>query len=156
MKRNFTSLLLYFFLIFTSNTFSQNKTHVLNAFSNRIFAGKDYQPIQDLKWKFKTEGKIFSSPISQNGTVYIGSEDGYFYAVDEKSGNPKWKFKTNGAVHSSVSLYNDIVYFGSFDGYYYAVNTKTGKEIWRFKTKGEHWYSEIGMWGMKPQTSRFI
>ncbi|WP_281633177.1 PQQ-binding-like beta-propeller repeat protein [Flavobacterium luteolum] len=148
MKRNFTSLLLYFFLIFTSNAFSQNET--INAFTNRIFDGKGYQPLTNLKWKFKTEGKIFSSPIAQNGTVYIGSEDGYFYAVDEKSGILKWKFKTNGAVHSSASLYNDIVYFGSFDGYYYAVNAKTGKEIWRFKTKGEHWYSEIGMWGMKP------
>jgi len=151
MKRNFTSLLLYFFLILSSNTFSQNNTStILNAFSSRIFSGKGYQPIQDLKWKFKTEGKIFSSPIVQNGIVYIGSEDGYFYAVDEKSGNSKWKFKTNGAIHSSASIYNDIIYFGSFDGYYYALNSKTGKEIWRFKTKGEHWYSEVGMWGMKP------
>ncbi|KAF2079773.1 outer membrane protein assembly factor BamB family protein [Flavobacterium sharifuzzamanii] len=150
MKRNFTFLLLYFFLIFTSNTYSQNKSDILNPFSNRIFSGKGYQPLQDLKWKFKTEGKIFSSPIAQNGTVYIGSEDGYFYAVDEKSGTLKWKFKTNGAIHSSASIYNDIVFFGSFDGHYYAVNAKTGKEMWRFKTKGEHWYSEVGMWGMKP------
>ncbi|MET3028659.1 PQQ-binding-like beta-propeller repeat protein [Flavobacterium sp. UW10123] len=148
MKRIVTSILLYFFLIFTSNAFSQNKT--FNAFTNRIFDGKGYQPLADLKWKFKTEGKIFSSPIVQNGIVYIGSEDGYFYAIDEKSGNLKWKFKTNGAVHSSASIYNDIVYFGSFDGHYYAVNAKTGKEIWRFKTKGEYWYSEVGMWGMKP------
>jgi len=151
MKRNFTPLLLFFFLILSSNTFSQtSNSNIINAFSNRIFSGKGYQPIQDLKWKFKTEGKIFSSPIVQNGIVYIGSEDGYFYAIDEKSGNLKWKFKTNGAVHSSASIYNDIVYFGSFDDYYYALNSKTGKEIWRFKTKGEHWYSEIGMWGMKP------
>ncbi|MBL0738398.1 PQQ-binding-like beta-propeller repeat protein [Flavobacterium sp. GN10] len=151
MKRKFTSLLLYFFLILSSNAFSQNsKPTIVNAFSNRFFSGKDYQPLQDLKWKFKTEGKIFSSPIAQNGMVYIGSEDGYFYAIDEKLGKQKWKFKTNGAVHSSASLYNDIVYFGSFDGHYYALNAKTGKEIWRFKTKGEHWYSEIGMWGMKP------
>lgn len=150
MKRNFTLLLLYFFLICSPNIFSQNKPNVLNSFTNRVFTGKGYQPLQDLKWKFKTDGKIFSSPIAQNGIVYIGSEDGYFYAIDEKSGNLKWKFKTNGAIHSSASIFNDIVYFGSFDGHYYAVNAKTGKEVWRFKTKGEHWYSEVGMWGMKP------
>ncbi|UWY27770.1 PQQ-binding-like beta-propeller repeat protein [Flavobacterium sp. TR2] len=150
MKRNFTLLLLYFFLIFSPNIFSQNKPNVLNSFANRVFSGKGYQPLQDLKWKFKTDGKIFSSPIAQNGIVYIGSEDGCFYAIDEKSGNLKWKFKTNGAIHSSASIYNDLVYFGSFDGHYYAVNAKTGKEVWHFKTKGEHWYSEIGMWGMKP------
>lgn len=148
MKRTFTSILLYFFLIFTSNTFSQNKT--INAFTNRIFDGKGYQPLDDLKWKFKTDGKIFSSPIVKNGAVYIGSEDGFLYCINEKSGNIKWKFKTNDAVHSSASIDNNIVYFGSFDGYYYAVNATTGKEIWKFKTKGEHWYQEIGMWGMKP------
>lgn len=149
MRKPLILLLILVNLFFSNSALSQNNT-TLNAFSNRIFLGKGYQPLQDIKWKFKTEGKIFSSPIVQNGIAYIGSEDGYFYAIDEKSGNLKWKFKTNGAVHSSTSIYNDIVYFGSFDGHYYAVNAKSGKEIWRFKTKGEHWYSEVGMWGMKP------
>ncbi|KAF2330693.1 PQQ-binding-like beta-propeller repeat protein [Flavobacterium daemonense] len=152
MKRNFTSLLLYFFLIFASNAFSQNKSNTTNAFSNRIFDGKGYQPIGDLKWKFKTNGKIFSSPIAKNGAIYIGSEDGFLYSINEKSGKENWKFKTNGAIHSSFSIFENIIYFGSFDGNYYAINTKNGKEVWKFKTGGEHWLGENGMWGMKPET----
>jgi hypothetical protein len=35
-----------------------------------------------LKWKYQTEGKIFSSPaISSDGTIYIGSGIGYLYAI---------------------------------------------------------------------------
>ncbi len=26
--------------------------------------------------------------------VYVGSQDGYLYAVDTKTGQEKWKFKT--------------------------------------------------------------
>jgi len=145
-------LLLIFFILnfaFINSALSQNNTNAVNAFSNRVFQGEGYNPLQELKWKFKTGGKIFSSPIVQNKTIYIGSEDGYLYALNE-NGNLKWKFKTNGAIHSSPTFFNNIIYFGSFDGYYYAVNATNGKEIWKFKTNGEHWYQEIGMWGMKP------
>ncbi|MGE6356340.1 PQQ-binding-like beta-propeller repeat protein [Flavobacterium sp. NPDC079362] len=153
MKRFSATLPLYFFLIVVYSALSQNKNAViLNAFSDRIFNGKGYQPVTSLKWKYKTGGKIFSSPIAQNGIVYIGSEDGFLYAIEEKSGNLKWKFKTNGAIHSSPSIFENIIYFGSFDGNYYAINTQNGKLIWKFKTGGEHWLGELGMWGMKPET----
>lgn len=149
-------LILFLFIVnlfFNNSAFSQkNNSEIINAFSNHIFEGKGYQPISNLKWKFKTEDRIFSSPIVKNGVVYTGSEDGFLYAIEEKSGNLIWKFKTDGAIHSSPSLFNDIIYFGSFDGYYYAVNSKDGKFLWKFKTGGEHWLGEIGMWGMKPET----
>jgi outer membrane protein assembly factor BamB len=150
MSQTFRFLLFSFFLISTSVFSQKTNSSILNSFSDRVFKGEGYQPIGDLKWKFKTEGKIFSSPITKNGTVYIGSEDGYFYALDEKTGKEKWKFKTNGAVHSSPSIYENTLYFGSFDGYYYAVNLTTGKQLWKFKTGGEHWYQEAGILGLKP------
>jgi outer membrane protein assembly factor BamB len=153
MKKPSILILLLLNLFFITSALSQTyNTKTINAFSNRIFDGKGYQPLSNLKWKFKTEGKIFSSPITKNGTVYIGSEDGFLYAIEEKSGNLKWKFKTNGAIYSSPGIFENIIYFGSFDGNYYAVNTKNGALIWKFKTGGEHWLGEIGMWGMKPET----
>ena len=148
-------LLLLLFLVNLGciySALSQKNNKQINAFSDRIFDGTGYQPISTLKWKFKTEGKIFSSPLVQHEIVYIGSEDGFLYAVEEKSGNLKWKFKTGGAIHSSLSTFENMIYFGSFDGNYYAINTENGKLIWKFKTGGEHWMGEIGMWGLKPET----
>ncbi|MCV9928941.1 PQQ-binding-like beta-propeller repeat protein [Flavobacterium sp. LS1R49] len=150
MKRYLALLPLYFFLVINNTSAQKNGDTIINSFSDRIFPGKGYQQLGDIKWKFKTNGKIFSSPIAKNGVVFIGSEDGFLYAIEEKNGKEKWKFKANGAIHSSPSIYGNIIYFGSFDGYYYAVNTTTGKQIWKFETGGEHWYGEIGMWGMKP------
>jgi predicted nucleic acid-binding Zn ribbon protein len=38
-----------------------------------------------LKWKYQTGDRIDSSPaIAPNGTIYVGSEDGYLYAIGGK------------------------------------------------------------------------
>lgn len=153
MKKPLILLLFLSNIIFYNSALSQNNnSKIINAFSNRFFEGKGYQPLANIKWKYKTDGKIFSSPIAKNGIVYIGSEDGFLYAIAEKNGDLKWKFKTDGAIHSSPSIFENTLYFGSFDGNYYAINATTGKEIWKFKTGGEHWIGEIGMWGFKPET----
>src|SRR6187402_2029403 len=128
----------------------QQKKGTTSVFQNRVFKGEKYMPLAGLKWAFKTNGKIFSSPIVHDGVVYIGSEDGNLYAIDEKTGKTHWKFKTGGAVHSSPAVFKNIVYIGSFDGYYYAIDTKTGHLKWKFKTGGEQWSGEIGFLGFKP------
>jgi outer membrane protein assembly factor BamB len=105
---------------------------------------------QGVKWKFKTEGKIFSSPALVNGVVYVGSEDGYLYAINAGTGMLKWKFKTGGPLHSSPRIYQTTVYVGSFDGFYYAIDTDSGREKWKVKTNGERWMGGKGYLGMKP------
>ena len=114
------------------------------------YPGNGYKSLGNVKWKFKTHGKIFSSPVVMNGFAYIGSEDSCLYAVDIASGKLKWKFRTKGVVHSSPAVYENTVYFGSFDGYYYAVDASTGHEKWKVKTGGEKWVGGTGYWGMKP------
>ncbi|MEX6686471.1 PQQ-binding-like beta-propeller repeat protein [Danxiaibacter flavus] len=100
-------------------------------------------------WKFKTGGRIFSSPAIYKDCIFIGSEDGNLYAVQE-TGQLKWKFKTGGAVHSSPAVSNGTVYFGSFDGNFYAVDITSGKMKWKFKTGGEKWIGGKGYFGLKP------
>jgi len=110
-----------------------------------------------LKWKFRTEGRVASSPAVANGVVYFGSYDGYFYAVD-LAGKEKWKFQTNGErryagnhLHgidpaaetqpdpfdfylSSPSVVDGTVYFGSGDGYIYALDAAGGLQKWKVQT----------------------
>ncbi|MFC0515011.1 PQQ-binding-like beta-propeller repeat protein [Mucilaginibacter angelicae] len=115
-----------------------------------------------LNWKFKTGGErkvgakglwtmkplnkymddlydfFLSSPVfdddAKNPTVYFGSSDSKFYALDAGTGKLKWVFKTNGIIHTSPALYNGKVYFGSWDTYLYALNANDGKLVWKFKT----------------------
>ena len=152
MKQSYlVSVLIFLFVVNVSVVFGQQeKRTTIGAFENRVFKGEKYRPLGSLKWAFKTDGKIFSSPIVQNGIVYIGSEDGNLYAIEEKTGKVHWKFKTGGAVHSSPAILNNTVYIGSFDGHYYAIDVKTGLLKWKFKTGGEKWSGEIGFLGLKP------
>src|SRR5258708_2941808 len=88
------------------------------------YAGENYTSFGNLKWKFKSYGKIFSSPAVSDGIVYIGSEDHNLYAIDQKTGKQLWKYTTGRAVNSSPAVYNNMVCFGSFDGNYYMLNAK--------------------------------
>jgi outer membrane protein assembly factor BamB len=110
----------------------------------------NYKNFGIVKWKFKTGGKIFSSPVVNDGITYIGSEDSNLYAIRNSSGELIWKFHTLGAVSSTAAIDSNIIYFTSYDGYCYAVDGYTGKEIWKFKTGGEKKVGAVGLWTMKP------
>src|SRR5436190_14060723 len=138
--------------IFLNAQKKSNETSVNDGQGNQYNGARsdEYQPIDTVKWKFKTGGKIFSSPAILNGIAIIGSEDKNLYAVDINTGKQKWKFTTGGAIHSSPVISKGTIYFGSFDGYYYAVDFLTGKEKWKFKTGGEKGFGDTSYWGMKP------
>jgi len=89
------------------------------------------------EWIFPNAGSIGavqSSPaIGDDGTIYVGSNDGHLYAVSP-DGSPKWQFPdplSIGAVQSSPAIDNnntpadstdDTIYVGSNDGRVYAIN----------------------------------
>jgi outer membrane protein assembly factor BamB len=135
-----------------SQTQAQNSAgRFQNAEQTADRTTKNYSAFGHLKWKFKTGNKIFSSPAIYHGVAYIGSQDGYLYALSAKSGNCIWRFKTGDAVNSSPTIYDHILYFGSLDGSYYALNAKTGKIIWKFRTLGEKRFGQKGLWTMTPK-----
>jgi outer membrane protein assembly factor BamB len=93
---------------------------------------------------------LFASPTVSNGVVYIGAEDGYFYAISEATHQRLWsKFLgilveppgecggfTAGII-STATVANDpitglpTVYVFGPDGYMYALNAATGATVWR-------------------------
>jgi outer membrane protein assembly factor BamB len=93
-----------------------------------------------LKWKFKTDGIIHTSPALYQGTVFIGSWDRYFYAIDSKTGKEKWKFRTKDqpvihlleGIQASPAVSDSLVYFGGRDGFFYALNVNTGVMAWNY------------------------
>src|SRR5690606_22161761 len=59
---------------------------------------------------------VESSPALSNGVVFIGSRDGYLYALNANNGSLKWKYSTNGISmeHSSPVVDNGMVYVGGW------------------------------------------
>lgn len=149
---------LYFLLVsFLVFSLKNNPLIAQNSISKNALTHQNnpekygYRSLGGLLWEFKTKGKIFSSPIVSEGIVYIGSENGNLYALDEKTGKQIWVYKTKGGIPSSPTIYKNTVYFGSFDGNYYALDAKNGNLRWKFKTHKESWMGEKGIWGMKPE-----
>jgi outer membrane protein assembly factor BamB len=70
-------------------------------------------------------------------TVYFGSEDGNFYALDVESGYMHWGFKSGAEINSIPYADKDQVYFGSKDGKLYALSRKSGEEKWSFRTRSQ-------------------
>ena len=88
-----------------------------------------------LLWKFKTGGPLYASPVIANGTLYIGSTDGKFYALDAKRWDIKWVFDAGDAIRYSAAVIGDRVYFSARNNKVYALDAKTGEKLWEFKSK---------------------
>lgn len=96
-----------------------------------------------LVWDFATRGRIYSSPVVDDSTLYIGSNDSCLYALDKFNGSLKWKFRTEGQIKSRPLLFNGSVIFNSTDGLVYSVDKKNALVLWQFRTNGE---KKLDMW----------
>ena len=82
------------------------------------------------KWAFETGRYISSSPTVVNGIVYVGSGDGYLYAVDAESGEQEWTYEAGDAIESSPTVVDESLYIGSRDGNLHHIDVLTGQSRW--------------------------
>ncbi len=107
-----------------------------------------------LAWKFKTGGRVISSPLVVGNTIFVGSTDGALYSIDRINGTQRWKFATEGPIASSPAYRDGLIYIVSGDGKLYAVDHGTGTSKWTFATKGERRFTAPGIHGALPPTER--
>jgi outer membrane protein assembly factor BamB len=89
-------------------------------------------------WQFTTGGKVWSTPIIRDGTVYFGSHDKNIYAVSLATGEQKWAYRTGGSVVGRPLLFRSLVIVGSFDRKLYAIEASSG--IKRWSVSGGNWF----------------
>ncbi len=89
------------------------------------------------KWQLLTPGGgITSAPVLYSGILYIGTEAGEIYAVNE-SRNAVWAtpggiFQTAGPIVSDLRVDNDGLYVACKDSKLYCINRITGKLLWQY------------------------
>lgn len=84
-----------------------------------------------LKWKYTTDGPVYSSAAAVNDKIYIGSYDQNLYCLDAKSGAKLWNFTTGTPIGWSPAVVNGRVYTGVTDGFCYCLDANTGNLIWK-------------------------
>jgi len=98
------------------------------------------------KWIFSTGGEISASPavatINGTSTVFLGSYNGNFYALNAVTGQEIWSFRIDIVPpcnakrcrigsSASVDVANNLVFFGAENAYLYALNATTGALVWK-------------------------
>ena len=101
--------------------------------------------INDYLWRYKT-GDSVNSPAVVDGVVYVGSGDGYLYAVDATSGDLRWRYEAGSWVLSPVVV-DGVVYVSSGDDYdyLYAVDATSGDLRWRYEKEGKARVSSLAV-----------
>ena len=134
------SVLLLMFSLFSYPGYAESENVEMFRGSSEltgVYNSKAVSSLEKLSFVFQTNGAVRSSPVISGGILYIGSNDGNFYALNDKSGEELWKFETKGPVTSTAAVYDNTVWFTSRDNYLYALQAKDGKELWKFKMGGD-------------------
>jgi outer membrane protein assembly factor BamB len=98
------------------------------------------EPVE--QWRYEdinttNYGAAKSSPVVAGDTVYVGSDESFFYAIGRNSGEVNWKSEikgTSNGIHGSPAVGPDgRVYIGAYDGGVYAFDGESGERHWSYK-----------------------
>ena len=99
-------------------------------------------------WSFKTKGIIAAEAVVVGGIVYVGSWDGYEYALNQLDGKLIWKqflgitdvsntagcYPPKPGITSTATIANGVLYVGGGDRYWYALDALKGTILWKVDT----------------------
>jgi len=109
-------------------------------------------PNLKLKWAFGVPTGLsqYNQPTIVSGRVFLGTDTGYVYSLDAKTGCVYWSFQTKAAVRGALSVgpvkgkgatkYG--VFFGDFRTYVYGLDAQTGQQIWSTRAD-DHFIARI-------------
>ncbi|MAQ17657.1 MAG: hypothetical protein CMN30_23025 [Sandaracinus sp.] len=88
-------------------------------------------------WSFETGSRITAQPVAAaDGRIYVGSHDGFLYALDEH-GNERWRKDLRGPVWSTPAIDEaGNVYVGS-DAKVVTALSRDGEVLWRLDVEDD-------------------
>jgi outer membrane protein assembly factor BamB len=93
-------------------------------------------------WNFSTGARIAASPAVVHGVAYIGSWNGYEYALNASNGALLWKTylgidpygNRSAGISSSATVSNGVLYLAGGNSSWYAVRASNGAILWNVTT----------------------
>lgn len=82
-------------------------------------------------WERQLPVSFYATPTERYGRIYIGDDNGTFYAFDMTNGRILWRYKTNRRIVGSSDMKDGRVVFASANGTIYCLSVDNGKLIWR-------------------------
>lgn len=94
---------------------------------------KEYPHVRRV-WHKALRGGIYSTPVTDGKSLFIGDDVGVMYSLNLKTGKTNWTFDTGMRIVGSPAVSEGVVVFGSANYTIYGLNAKTGKELWHITT----------------------
>ncbi|HEY0711681.1 MAG TPA: PQQ-binding-like beta-propeller repeat protein [Polyangia bacterium] len=99
--------------------------------------------------------QLWSTPVTGNvdsetrydpthKQAYLGTDDGFIYALDPAGGQIRWSYKTRGAVERRPELGGDAVYFSTTSDRVVALDPRTGKAVWQYEREAPEGFTIHG------------
>ena len=98
------------------------------------FAVNAEYPNVERVWHKALKGGVYSTPVTDGKSLYIGDDVGVMYALDTKTGKTRWTFSTGMRIVGSPAVSEGVVVFGSANYTIYGLHAKTGKQLWHITT----------------------
>jgi outer membrane protein assembly factor BamB len=95
-----------------------------------------------LAWRKHTGNYVYASPaVGKVGagppTVYVGSYDGHFYALDARSGRPRWVRWIGAKISGAATIVGDLVFVSDLaKKTTWALGAQTGQTVWKTRRGG--------------------
>jgi outer membrane protein assembly factor BamB len=124
-------------------TYLQNATRTSATTDATLSTGG--APNLQLDWTYQTGAPIATSASIVGTTAYVGSWDGYEYAINTTNGSLIWKTYLGQTIDancnpstigitSAAAVVNGVVYVGGGDSNWYALDASTGTILWKVYT----------------------
>jgi polyvinyl alcohol dehydrogenase (cytochrome) len=109
-------------------------------------------PNLKLRWAFGFQGgsQAYGNPAIVAGRVFVGSDNGTFYAIDADTGCTHWSYQAESGIRSAPTVAplgsgaaaRHVVYFGDLKANTYAIDAATGELLWK-KSVDPHRFARV-------------
>ena len=114
--------------------FGKKKYGVSDASLRPDFSvNKAYKQVKRV-WHKSLRGGIYSTPVTDGKSLFVGDDVGVMYSIDQKTGATNWTFDTGMRIVGSPAVSDGVVVFGSTNYNIYGLDAKTGEELWHMAT----------------------
>lgn len=94
-----------------------------------------YPKINQQRWVLNVRNGVLSELAVDNGAVYFGGGDGFFYSVDAESGRVNWKYEIHNPIVSQPAVSGGRVFVTTTDDTVFALDAGTGKWLWNYRRR---------------------
>jgi outer membrane protein assembly factor BamB len=106
----------------------------INPAHTGVSAARLFEGQGGVKWRVKTGDAVRSTPAVTLSRLYVGSGDGYLYALERSTGKTVWRFQAGSPVHSSPAVASGLVIAATLGGRIFAVDQAAGRIRWSMQT----------------------